>query len=147
MKYHFKIYRDEDGLRAECVELKGCITQSEKDTDEDLFNNMHEALNLYLDEPDPDRVYPLPNPNFASGDPDAEYVEVPVDPKIAFALILKHERKAEGLSQVEVARRMGFKSVWAYQKLEKPSQTSPRLETVAKIKKVFADFDLNKVFA
>lgn len=143
MKYHFRIHNDPDGLWAECNELEGCRTQSEKGTMEDLNKNMEEALNLYLDEPDPNRLFPLPAEMPAGGD----MAEVPVEPRIAFALLLKHERKALHLSQSEAARRMGFKSVWAYQKLETPLQSNPRLTTMAKVKKVFAGFDVSRVFA
>ncbi len=47
MKYHFRIH-EENGFWAECIELSGCFTQA--DTIEELYDNMYEALKLYLEE-------------------------------------------------------------------------------------------------
>jgi predicted RNase H-like HicB family nuclease len=60
MFYHFKIHRDRDGYWAECIELKGCVTEG--DTLEELKKNMQEALNLYLDEPyNANITFPMPD--------------------------------------------------------------------------------------
>ncbi len=50
MKYHFQIHKENKGFWAECIELKGCVTQG--DTLEELCDNIEEALTLYLEEPD-----------------------------------------------------------------------------------------------
>ena len=50
MKYRFKIHSEEKGYWAECIELKGCITQG--DSLEELHQNIREALQLYLEEPE-----------------------------------------------------------------------------------------------
>ncbi len=47
MKYHFKVHREQNGFWAECLELKGCVTQG--DTIIDLYNNIKKVLNLFLD--------------------------------------------------------------------------------------------------
>ena len=54
MNYHFKIYKEKTGYWAECLELPGCKTQG--DTIEELKLNAHEALSLYLDEPDNSKI-------------------------------------------------------------------------------------------
>jgi len=46
MKYHFRVHKEEDGYSAQCIELEGCITQG--DSQEELFENMKEVLNLYV---------------------------------------------------------------------------------------------------
>ena len=61
MKYHFKIHKEKDGFWAECLELPGCFTEG--DTKEELFANMQDALNTYIEEPeDSKHLAPLPNP-------------------------------------------------------------------------------------
>jgi predicted RNase H-like HicB family nuclease len=57
MKYHFKIYEEEGGFWAECLELKGLQTQG--DTMEELEFNMKEVLDLYLSEPGDSRNLPI----------------------------------------------------------------------------------------
>ena len=142
MKYHFLIHKNKDGIWAECLELKGCITQSENNTMDDLQKNMTEALNLYLDEPDPKIIFPLPDDKIKG----SNVVKIPVEPGIAFAMLLRYERKAKKLTQKEMAKRLGFKNIWSYQKLESPDKANPELNTISKIKKVFSDFNLNLVF-
>lgn len=48
MHYHFKVHKESNGYSAQCIELKGCITQA--DSMKELKTNMKEALNLYLEE-------------------------------------------------------------------------------------------------
>ena len=62
MFYHFKIHKEKKGLWAECIELKGAVTQGK--TKQELEKMMKEALNLYLDEPSDSRLpVPLPKRN------------------------------------------------------------------------------------
>lgn len=49
MRYHFKVHKEGKGFWAECLELKGCITQG--NSKKELLENMQESLNLYLEEP------------------------------------------------------------------------------------------------
>ena len=62
LEYHFLIHDDPgDKYWAEGIELPGCLTQG--DSLEELRQNMAEALNLMLDEPDDSAViHPLPDP-------------------------------------------------------------------------------------
>lgn len=142
MYYHFKIHKDKDGLWAECIELKGCITQASKNTMNDLFINMEEALNLYLDEPADSKVlFPLPKKNLKG----INIVKVNVNPRIAFALQLRELRIKNNLTQKQVSEKLGFKNIWNYQRLEASKTANPELETLIKIKKTFPEFDINLV--
>jgi predicted RNase H-like HicB family nuclease len=61
MEYHFKLHREEEGgLWAECIELKGCL--SDGDSFEELKLRLTDALNLYLNEPvGSNQIFPLPD--------------------------------------------------------------------------------------
>jgi antitoxin HicB len=137
MTYHFRIY-DEDGLWAECIELEGCVTQGQDRLE--LEKNMHEALNLYLEEPQSSTVV-IPAP--ASESSGANVVAVEVDPSIAFSLQLRQLRLRHNLTQKEVARRLGMRNLYSYQRLERRS--NPSLATIKKVKNLFPDFSLDSV--
>lgn len=142
MKYHFRVHKDDDGMWAECIELVGCITQSENAAMEELMKNMEEALNLYLDEPDQKIVFPLPDDSVKGND----IILVSVEPRIAFAIALRHERDIHKLTQKEMADRLGMKNVWSYQRLESPKKANPQLSTIARIVRVFSDFNPKMIF-
>jgi len=135
--YHFRIH-DEDGLWAECVELAGCVTQGRDRVE--LEKNMHEALNLYLEEPVSSTVvFPAP----ASIRPGRNVVAVGVDPSIAFSLQLRQLRLRHNMTQKEAAERLGMRNLYSYQRLERRS--NPSLATIKKIKNLFPDFSLDTV--
>lgn len=138
MKYHFKIHRDPDGLWAECVELDGCVTQA--DTMEELNKFMKEVLDLYLDEPeDSERLAPLPSEKVKGRD----IVEIPVDPKIAFGLFMKHLRNDHKFTQKQVADMLGMKNIFSYQRLEK--KANPSLALLEKVKQVYPEFCVDEL--
>ena len=138
MFYHFKIHKEKKGFWAECIELKGAVTQGK--TIEELEKMMKEALNLYLDEPSDSRLpVPLPKKNVKGNN----IVKVPVDPSIAFAIMLRHLRMKNKLTQRQIASRLGMKDIFSYQRLEKSS--NPRLSTLAKIKREFPDFNVDEI--
>ena len=139
MLYHFRIYKEKTGYWAECIELEGCHTRA--DTPDELMENMREALNLYLDEPSKSNiVHPLP------GDtrPEKNIAAIPVDPRTAFAVLLRHYRKKHNISQAGMAEKLNMKNVYSYQRLEK--RTDPKLSTITKIKEVFPDFPVESLF-
>ncbi len=144
MFYHFKVYHDGDGLWGDCIELS-CSSQSEDGTQESLVKNLKEALNLLLDEPNENIISPLPMKDEDIKEKDV--VKVMVEPNIALSLCFKHLRKKYNLTQKEVAERMGYKSVWAYQKLERGKYSNLQIKTLGKIKSVFPDIDLNLIFS
>lgn len=138
MKYHFKIHKEGTGFWAECLELSGCFTQA--DSMEDLRENMQEALNLYLDEPkDSKRLAPLPDDSIHLS---RNVVEVPVDPSIAFAFMVRYNRIKRGLTQQEAANELGFDNVYSYQRLEN-KKCNPTLRMLFQIKRLFPNFSVD----
>lgn len=138
MKYHFKIHKEGAGFWAECLELPGCLTQA--DTMEELHENMQEALNLYIEEPENSKQ--LANLPDESISPARNIVEVPLDPLIACAFMVRHSRLQRGLTQKQAARKLGFDNVFSYQRLES-KRCNPRLDTLLEIKKVFPEFSVD----
>src|SRR4030067_1414317 len=141
MFYHFKIHKEPNGYWAESIELKGCVTQA--DSLEQLYLNMEEALNLYLNEPENAKVtFPLPQRNIIG----KNIVKISVDPKIAFAMKMKIFRSKKGLSQRQVADLLGMKNIYSYQRLESAKKANPNLSTIARIKEVFPEFNIDEIF-
>lgn len=139
MLYHFRIHKENNGYWAEGVELTGCFTQA--DSIEELRINMSEALNLYLDEhAESHIVHPLPDNNVRGRNIEA----VQVQPAIAFAVLLRHYRKENKISQTQMARKLNMNNVYSYQRLEK--KTDPKLSTITKVKEVFPDFPVECLF-
>jgi antitoxin HicB len=140
MVYHFKIHQEKSVFWAECIELKGCVTQA--DTMEDLQSNMEEALNLYLDEPPSSNIiFSMPEENLKG----KNIMEVTIDSRIAFAVTMRTLRMKRGLTQSETAIMLGMKNIYSYQRLEKGKNANPCLTTIAKIKKVFPEFKLDEI--
>ena len=85
MKYHFKIKKEKKGFSAQCIELIGCVTQGD-DMDE-LHANMHEALNLYVQEPEDSRDFAeLPKESIRKS---KKIIEVSLDPEITFSFRIR----------------------------------------------------------
>ncbi|MGV7928709.1 MAG: helix-turn-helix domain-containing protein [Spirochaetota bacterium] len=141
MLYTFKVHKEKNGYWAECVELEGCVTQA--DSYEELLSNMETALNLYLDEPESSILsFPLPKNNVAG----KNIVKVPVNHRIAFAIKMKRYRARKGLSQRQAAELLGMKNVYSYQRLESTRKANPSLSTIARIKSIFPDFNIDDIF-
>ncbi len=140
MEYHFRIYQEDDGYWAECVELPGCMTQA--DNREDLDVMMGEALELYLDEPiTSDMCHPLPE-EMATDD---KIVCVPVPATVALPLLVRHQRLKNGLSIEQARQRLGFKHRTDYVRLE--HKGNPTLQKIVRIKEAWPDFPLEKCFS
>jgi antitoxin HicB len=142
MRYHFKVHQEKKVYWAECVELKGCFTQAEKK--KELLKNASEALNLYLDEPESSKIlFPEPKSSVKGKD----VIEVLVEPKIAFAMALRQERVRNHLTQGQVAKKLGLKNAYSYQRLENSKTANPSLLTIASIKSIFPDLNLEAIVA
>ncbi|HPS59288.1 MAG TPA: type II toxin-antitoxin system HicB family antitoxin [Spirochaetota bacterium] len=139
MKYHFKTHKEDSGYCAECVELYGCRTEA--DSIEELKTNMHEALNLYLEEPEGSGVEFVPPQEGLTG---RYIVEVAVEPNIAFAVYLRYLRKQRRLTQKQVAEKLKLKNLYSYQRLES-GKANPTLETIVKIHSLFPEMDLASI--
>lgn len=140
MNYHFKYWKEGVGYWSKCLEFDGCYTQGK--TIEELHHNMHEALNLHLDEPANSKtILPLPKKKLKG----RNIVEVHVEPRIAFAHYLRYLRLARGLTQKDAAKMLGFKNIFSYQRLESSKTANPELVMLARIKEIFPEFSLDDV--
>lgn len=138
MKYHFKIHKERKGFWAECMELPGCVTQG--DSMEELSKNMEEALNLYVEEPEDSKdLASLPDESIRLA---RNIVEVRLDPEIAFAFMVRYHRIKHGLTQHQAARKMGFDTIYSYQRLES-KRCNPSLRMIAKVRQLFPDFSVD----
>lgn len=138
MKYHFKIHKEGNGFWAQCIELSGCVTEA--DSMDDLQRNMQEALNLYVEEPeDSKELAVLPDESIHV---TRNIIQVTLDPQIAFAFMVRYYRIKHGLTQQQVAKKMGFDTIYSYQRLE-GKRCNPSLRIISKIKKVFPDFSID----
>jgi antitoxin HicB len=137
VKYHFQIHAGRP-LWAECIELQGCVTQG-RDRAE-LEKNMQEALNLYLEEPESSKVV-FPPPARTRG--TRGVVAVEVDPGVAFAVQLRQSRLRSRLTQKEAAIRLGLRSIYSYQRLER--RANPSLATIKRVITLFPELSLDSV--
>ena len=140
MKYHFKVHKEKKGYWADCIELEGCQTQA--DSLVQLQSNMEKALNLFLEEPEDSKTtFPFPK-KVAKG---SNIVSIPVNPRVAFAFYLRSLRLKYKLTQKEAAKRLGMLRVYSYQRLESSKTANPELNTLAKLKSVFPEFNLQMI--
>lgn len=138
MLYHFKIHKEKNKFWAQCIELTGCITQG--NSLKELQRNMQEALNLYIEEPgDSDDLAVLPDDSIKKS---KNVVEVAVDPLVAFAFLVRYFRIKYGFTQQEAAKKMGFDTLYSYQRLES-KKCNPSLKMIARIKKVYPEFSVD----
>lgn len=91
-----------------------------------------EALNASL-ESEYDRNRPLPaarkKPKAQKG---REAVFIELDPEIRTAFLVRSWREKSGLSQAQMARRMGI-STQAYQRMERPGRSNLTVATLSRI--------------
>lgn len=140
MKYHFSVHKETNGFWAECIELSGCRTQAE--TLEELKSACFEALNLYLEEPQSSNlVFPLPQDISAC---NKKILEIPVEPQIALAVLLRHNRSVLNLTQKEASKKLGMKNIYSYQRLEK--KANPSLQMINKIISIFPAIKFEMLF-
>ncbi len=138
MLYHFKIYKEGKGYWAQCIELEGCFTQA--DTKEELFLNMQEALNLYVEERSNSKdLAALPDKNIKI---TRNIVKVPLAPQVAFSFLVRYWRLKYGWTQKEAAKKMGFENLYSYQRLE-AKRCNPNLEIISLVKKIYPEFSVD----
>ena len=111
MEYHFKVHKEKNGYRAECLEIPYCHTEAK--TLKELESNMVEVLNLVLDEPENSKkILPYPRKRVIA----KNITKVRPDIQVAFAMILRQFRLSKGLTQRQMAKKMGgvfdFSSFW-----------------------------------
>lgn len=138
MKYHFKVHKEGNSFWAQCIELAGCITEA--DSMDELRKNMQEALNLYVEEPeDSKELATLPDESIQAM---RNIAEVALDPQIAFAFMVRYYRIKHGLTQQQAAKKMGFDTIYSYQRLE-GKRCNPSLKIIARIKDIFPEFSVD----
>lgn len=138
MKYHFRIHKEGKAYWAECIELIGCITEA--DSIKELQKNMQEALNLYVEEHDDSKeLASLPDESVSVA---RNIVEVALDPQIAFAFMVRYYRIKHCLTQQQAAKKMGFQTIYSYQRLE-GKRCNPSLKIITKIKRAFPEFSVD----
>jgi antitoxin HicB len=139
MRYHFKIHAEKTGFWAESLE-RGLGVTTQGRTREELAQNLKEALDLALDEPSDSKwMPPLPDATIKG----RNVLEVSVDPKIAMATLVRMMRIRQGLTQREVAEKMGIKTLSTYQKLESSKTANPEWTTLVRLKQVLPEFPLD----
>lgn len=140
MIYHFKIHKEGRGFWAQCIELPGCVTQG--NSMKELKTNMQEALNLYIEEPSDSTDLPaLPNDSIKQS---KNIVKVALDPQIAFAFLIRYFRIKYGLTQKEAADKMGFETLYSYQRLE-TKKCNPSLKMIARVQEVYPEFSVDYI--
>jgi predicted RNase H-like HicB family nuclease/DNA-binding XRE family transcriptional regulator len=138
MKYHFRIYPEEVGYWAKCIEIEGCRTQG--DTMEELEKNMDDVLHLCLEEPpESTLIFPPPRKNLQG----KNIVEVSVRPAVALANRIRELRLKNKLTQHKMKDVLGIKHLSNYQRLEDPRRSNPQWDTLVNIKKHFPQFKLD----
>lgn len=141
MKYHFKVHQEKKSYWAECIELKGCLSQG--DTKEELMQNLKEALELYLSEPDSSSII-FPEPMKLKK--QKSIVEIHIDPSIAFAIQLKQIRLKRRLTQKAMMDILKIKHLSNYQRLENPNKANPELRTLVELKSYLPELSIEAIF-
>ncbi|MCK5645209.1 MAG: type II toxin-antitoxin system HicB family antitoxin [Anaerolineales bacterium] len=126
----FKYDEEEKVYNVRFPDLPGCFTYGE--TFDEAKAMAKEALTGYLQSVDA-RKMRLPDPSKLEGE---EVVYVEPETPVAFAIWLRKQREALGLSQSDVAKKLGIK-YQTYQRIESPSKTNPTLKTIMRVEKVF----------
>jgi len=126
----FKYDEKEKVYNVRFLDLPGCLTYGETIGEAKVMAK--EALTGFLQSVDA-RKLKLPNPSKFKGD---EVVYIEPETPVAFAMWLRQQREALGLSQSDVAKKLGIK-YQTYQRIESPSKTNPTLKTILRVEKVF----------
>ena len=135
MKYHFKVHKEGKGFWAQCIELPGCVTEG--DSMEELQNNMQEALNLYIDEPeDSKELAPLPEGTIVQRVISWKYLLIH---KLLLPLWYAIAGSSRDLLNNKRQRKWVLHTIYSYQRLENKS-CNPSLILISKVKKPFPIF-------
>lgn len=141
MRYHFKINKEKNGFWAECIELDGCVTQA--DSKEELLQNMREALNLYLSEPeDSTLLFAEPIENLKG----RSIVAIQVSPTVAFAMELRQTRLKRKMTQKAMMELLGIRNLSNYQRLEDPDRANPELKTIFELQGKLPELSVARIF-
>ena len=126
----FEYDKEEKVYNVRFPDLPGCFTYGE--SIDEAKSMAKEALTGFLQSVDA-RKMRLPDPSKLEG---KEVLYVEPETPVAFAIWLRKPREALGLSQSDVAKKLGIK-YQTYQRIESPSKTNPTLKTIMRVEKVF----------
>jgi antitoxin HicB len=124
-----KFSKEDAAWYVDFPDLEGCFTDG--NTLDEAKENAQDVLNGYL-EVAYSRNIKVNKPSAPKGK-DIFFFEP--EHHIAFAIRLRLNREKLGLSQTDVARKIGV-SYQAYQKFETPTKSNPTLKTISKIENV-----------
>ena len=124
IQYQAKIQKEKGAYSVVFPDLPGCCS---------MGSNLQEAkkmavdaLSLYLEEAR-NLDWELPKAKYRKS---GNYYWIQPYPEIAIALLIKQARLKHGLTQAELAKRMGI-TTQQVQKLETPGKSNPTLKTLA----------------
>ena len=126
----------DNGYNVVFPDLDGCFTCG--DSLEEAKKYAGEALTGYLESID-ERKLKIPEPSRLEGK-DIYYVSP--EKEVAFAIWLKLTRRKQGLTQKDVAEKLGIR-YQTYQRIENPSKTNPTLRTILKLEEVLGERIIN----
>jgi antitoxin HicB len=130
IEYYAKINRQRDGTYlVEFPELEGCLTYG--DSLDDAMKNAKEALSgwLYVGIKAGDEI---PEAVVHSG---KNYHAIIPDLDVAVPLAILRARKGKGLTQNEMAKRLGV-TQQSYRKFEIPGKSNPTLKNLLRLSKL-----------
>jgi len=126
IKYQAKIIKDRKSYSVEFPDLPGCFSMG--DSLKDAKKMASEALSLYLEEAR-DPKWKVPK---ARSRKSKQYYWIQPSFDVAIALIIRQARLKHGLTQSQLASRVGI-TIQQLQKLETPGKSNPTVRTLASI--------------
>jgi len=126
IRYQARIYKDSGAYSVEFPDLPGCFSMG--DTLEEAQQMASEALSLYLEDAR-DPKWSIPEPKSHKG---RSYFWIQPSFDIGVAILIRHARLKHGLSQAQLARKIG-KTTQQVQKLETPGKSNPTVKTLSAI--------------
>lgn len=138
MYYHFSIKRQEGIYKALCCELP--ISQVSANSYETLKEMMVDELNIYLSDKTKKIFLPEEYPEFLNGN----IQRIGISHYLAFSVLLRYTRDKNGITQKTAAKKMGYTSTWAYQRLEQ--NANPCISTIKKVIELFPDYPIHHLF-
>ena len=122
----------DDAWEVSFPDLDGCFTYGE--TLEEAKYYAKEALTGYLESIDA-RKLKIPRPSGLKGK-NIHYISP--EKEVAFAIWLKLTRQKQGLTQKDIAAKLGIR-YQTYQRIENPEKTNPTLKTILKLEEVLGE--------
>lgn len=122
----------DNGYNVVFPDLDGCFTCGDSLAEAKVYAK--EALTGYLESIDA-RKLKIPKPSKLEGD-NIYYISP--EKHVAFAIWLKFTRQKQGLTQKDVAAKLGIR-YQTYQRIENPEKTNPTLKTILKLEEMLGE--------